>query len=82
MLPYTFYTKAREDYPNSTHIGDNFSTPKNGSCTEDEELGGGGEAQGRGRAVCGSGSRRPASSTTTSCSPTAGIGPLGRIVAF
>ena len=39
MLPYTYYTKPAEDYPNSTHIGDNFSTPKNGSCAENATLG-------------------------------------------
>ena len=39
MLPYCGYTKAAEDYPNSSHVGDNFSTPKNGSCAEAAELG-------------------------------------------
>ena len=38
-LPYTFYTQPEEEYPNSTDIGDNFSTPKNGSCAEMAELG-------------------------------------------
>ena len=38
-LPYTFYTKPQDDYPNSTDVGDNFSTPKNGSCAETAKLG-------------------------------------------
>ena len=38
-LPYTYYTKPQDEYPNSTHIGDNFSTPKNGSCAETSKLG-------------------------------------------
>ena len=39
MLPYVYYQKPAENYPNSTHIGDNFSTPKNGSCAAGMKLG-------------------------------------------
>jgi hypothetical protein len=41
-LPYCYYTKPAEDYPNHTHIGDNLSTPKRGGCKEGQALGDGG----------------------------------------
>jgi len=42
MLPYVYYRKAADKYPNSTHVGDNFSTPKNGSCAAGAKVGEGG----------------------------------------
>ena len=40
-LPYTFYTTPRESWPatDNSSVGDNFSTPKNGSCAEGAKLG-------------------------------------------
>jgi hypothetical protein len=42
MLPYIYYTTPADAYPNSTEIGANFGTPKNGSCGESSALGDGG----------------------------------------
>jgi hypothetical protein len=38
-LPYFYYQLPRDSYPDATRIGDNWSTPKNGSCAEGMNVG-------------------------------------------
>jgi hypothetical protein len=38
-LPYFYYQLPKDAYPNTTRIGENWSTPKNGSCAEGKKVG-------------------------------------------
>eukprot|EP00750_Incisomonas_marina_P002935 INCI12778.4.p1 GENE.INCI12778.4~~INCI12778.4.p1 ORF type:complete len:252 (+),score=12.88 INCI12778.4:53-808(+) len=38
-LPYGYYREPQDSYPNKTANGENFSVPRNGSCSENATLG-------------------------------------------